>query len=209
MECRSRMSRGFLISIEGIDGTGKTTQVHLLKEWFERKGKAVIALKEPTQGRYGREIAKLAQSGKLDDLEKEVRLFMMDRREDVEENILPALEAGKVVIMDRYYHSNMAYQGARGLRPEKIKEANEEFSPRPDLIIVLDFDPSKCMQRVFARKNIVKHFENEAYLKKVRQIFLEIGKAPNAVVISTDRPIEEVHRSIIGSIEKKLPQALY
>lgn len=201
-------ARGFLISVEGIDGTGKTTQVELLRQWFEQKGKSAIALKEPTNGPYGREIARLASTGGLNDIKKELRLFMLDREEDVREHILPALQAGKVVIMDRYYLSNMAYQGARGLDPRSIKEENERFSPKPDLIIVLDIDPEKCMRRVRSRKNVVRHFENEAFLQKVRQIYMEIGKAPNAVVIDTDRPVDTVHKRIVEAIERELPQAV-
>ncbi len=199
--------RGILISVEGIDGTGKTTQVQLLRQWFEGQGRSAVVLKEPTQGPYGREIAELAASGSFDP-ERELRLFMLDRREDVKNNILPALAAGKAVIMDRYYQSNMAYQGARGLDVEKIREENEKFSPVPDLVIILDIDPHLSMARVKTRKNVIDHFENEAYLKKVRNIFLRIGEGPNAVVIGTDAPVEEVHARITAAIRKKLPGAI-
>ena len=201
-------ARGYLISVEGIDGTGKTTQVELLKAWFERAGKSAVVLKEPTGGQYGSEIARLAATGGLSDVKKELQLFMLDRREDVKEHIEPALKDGKVVIMDRYYQSNMAYQGARGLDPLLIKKENEVFSPKPDLVIVLDIDPKKCMQRVNSRKNVVRHFENEAYLRDVRRIYLEIGKEPDAVVIETDRPIESVHKQIVEAVRNKLPQAI-
>jgi len=197
--------KGFLISVEGIDGTGKTTQVRLLKEWFDKHGRSAVILKEPTQGMYGREIARLAAGDKLKDPENELRLFVLDRMEDVKTNIKPALEAGKVVIMDRYYQSNMAYQGARGLDVKKIREENEKFSPVPDLIIILDADPSKSMDRVKSRNNaIVRHFENEEYLKKVRNIFLGIGNDSNAVVIDADAPVEEVHRRIVCAIREKI-----
>lgn len=200
--------RGFLISIEGIDGTGKTTQVQLLKEWLERQGKEAIVLKEPTQGRYGKEIYALAAAHDLKDPMRELELFMLDRKEDVRDNILPALNAGKIVIMDRYYQSNMAYQGARGLEVQRIKEENERFSPVPDLIIILDIDPEASMHRVRTRKNTVDHFENEAYLRKVRDIFMQIGKQPNAVVINSDAPIEEVHERIVRAVKEKMPEAL-
>jgi dTMP kinase len=200
--------KGILISVEGIDGTGKTTQVQLLKEWFASRGRVAVTLKEPTQGRYGREIARLASSGGLKDPEKELELFMLDRMEDVRDNIEPALEAGKVVIMDRYYQSNVAYQGARGLDPERIRADNEKFSPAPDLIIILDIDPGRSMARVNTRRHVVGHFENEAYLEKVRDIFLAIGKQTNATVIDTGAPIDEVHRRIVRAVEEKLPGAV-
>ncbi len=195
--------KGRLITIEGIDGTGKTTQVQLLKEWLEKHGIAAVALKEPTQGKYGQEIARRAHSGSFGP-EDELRLFMEDRREDVEKNIRPALETGKVVIMDRYYLSNMAYQGARGLDPESIRRENEAFSPVPDLIIILDLTPGKSMARVNTRKNVVGHFENEAYLEKVRNIFLAIGERPNAVVINTEASVAEVHKRIVGVVRDRL-----
>ncbi len=199
--------RGLLISVEGIDGTGKTTQVRLLKELLEEHGRKAIVLKEPTQGRYGKEIASRAAAGALTP-EEELRLFMLDRAEDVRLNIKPALEADKVVIMDRYYQSNMAYQGARGIEVEKIKESNERFAPVPDLVIVLDIGPRRSMERVKARKNLVGHFENEAYLERVREIFLRIGGQPNAVVIDADAPVEEVRGRIARAVEERLPEAL-
>jgi dTMP kinase len=199
--------RGPLISVEGIDGTGKTTQVQLLRGWFEEHGKKAIVLKEPTGGPYGLEIARRAADGVLSP-EEELRLFMLDRMEDVRFNIKPALEAGNVVIMDRYYQSNMAYQGARGLDVRKIKEENERFAPVPDLVIVLDIDPRRSLARVKNRKNLVGHFENEAYLEKVRELFLRIGGEPNAAVVDADAPVEEVHRRIVRAVEEKLPGTL-
>ena len=106
--------------------------------------------------------------------------------------------------MDRYYLSNMAYQGARGMDPGRIRAENEKFSPVPDLIIILDISPRKSMLRVNSRKNVVGHFENEAYLEKVRDIFLEIGKQPNAIVIDTSAPLSEVHQSIVEAVRDRL-----
>ncbi len=199
--------KGLLISVEGIDGTGKTTQVRLLKEWFEERGREAVVLKEPTGGAYGREIAKLASAGVLPP-EEELRLFVRDRMEDVRDHIKPALEEGKVVIMDRYYQSNMAYQGARGLDVRQIKEENERFAPVPDLVIVLDIAPGRSLARVRACRDMVGHFENEAYLERVRDIFLRIGAGPNAVVIDADAPVEEVRRRIARAVEERLPGAL-
>jgi len=197
--------RGLLISVEGIDGTGKTTQVRLLKEWFGEHGRKAVVFKEPTEGPYGKEIARRAAAGVLSP-DEELKLFMQDRTEDVRDRIGPALAAGNVVIMDRYYQSNMAYQGARGLDVGKIKEANERFAPVPDLIIVLDIDPGRSLARVRACRDMVGHFENEAYLGKVRDIFLRIGRGPNAVVIDADAPVEEVRRRIVKAVEERLPQ---
>lgn len=199
--------KGLLISVEGIDGTGKTTQVRLLKKWFEEHGRETIVLKEPTGGPYGKEIARRAAAGDLSPGE-ELTLFMRDRAEDVRDHIEPALREGKVVIMDRYYQSNMAYQGARGLDVSAIEEANEKFAPVPDLVIVLDIAPRLSMERVKACRDVVRHFENEAYLQKVREIFLRIGREPNAVVIDADAPLEEVRLRIAKAVEERLSSKL-
>ncbi len=120
--------KGCLVSIEGIDGAGKSTQIRLLDEWLRRSGIDAVILKEPTDGVYGRQIRQNAAAHKPVSPEEEMRLFMLDRREDVRHNILPALVAGKLVIMDRYYLSNIAYQGARGLDPAKIEARTSIFT---------------------------------------------------------------------------------
>jgi dTMP kinase len=200
----TKSNRGFLIDVEGIDGSGKTTHVCMIKSWLESLGCKVITLKEPTQGKYGSRIAKLASEKNLTS-EQELELFIKDREEDVTDNITPALNAGKIVIMDRYYYSNIAYQAARGLDPKNIKEINEKFAPKPNLIIVLDIDPRNGMERVNERKNTVEHFENVTYLEKVREQFLKIGKQSNAILIKTDKPMEKVQREIENAIKEKLP----
>jgi dTMP kinase len=200
--------KGILICIEGIDGAGKTTHVLMLRDWLVDHNLSVTRLKEPTQGIYGKTISELAAKNELSDPNQELKLFMEDRKEDVELNIRPALKSNDVVIMDRYYYSNMAYQGARGLDYLKIKEENERFAPVPDVLIILDIKPEIGMERVNKRKNKVDHFENVEYLTNVRKIFLEIGKEPNAVVIDTDQSIEAVHIHIIEAISKKLPEAI-
>ena len=198
--------KGCLISIEGIDGAGKSTQIRLLREWLRDRGIDAVVLKEPTPGRYGREISRRAAAHEPASPEEEMRLFMEDRREDVAKNILPALRAGKVVVMDRYYQSNMAYQGARGLDPRRIGRENERFAPVPDLVIVLDIDPARGLSRITnSRKTAPDLFEEEDYLRRVRDIFLSIGRAPNGVIVDADRPPEAVHEAIVRAIEERLP----
>lgn len=199
--------KGALISFEGIDGAGKTTLVEMLREELEKQGNDVVKLREPTRGKYGSKIYELAKQGTLTP-ENELELFILDRKEDVEQNILPALGSGKVVIMDRYYHSNMAYQAARGLDMNMIKDVNERFSPVPDLIIVMDIDPEVSLRRVDERKkvvDVVEHFENERFLKAVREKFLEISKYPNAVSVDASLPAEEVKENILSEVRHRLP----
>ena len=197
--------KGCLVSIEGIDGAGKTTQIRLLSDWFGRNGIDAVVLKEPTAGPYGREIARRAAAHVSTSADEEMRLFMLDRREDVRQNILPALAAGKLVVMDRYYLSNMAYQGARGLDPELIRAENEQFSPVPDRVIVLDIDPAIGLARIRdSRKTALDSFEKEDYLRRVRDIFLAIGRRPNGLIIDASQPPEKVHEAIVRAIEDLL-----
>lgn len=202
----TRDRKGYLISVEGIDGAGKSTQIRMLADWLQKQDIKAIILKEPTNGPYGSEIARRATAHKPTTPDEEMMLFMMDRREDVKNNILPALQEGKVVVMDRYYQSNMAYQGARGLDPRKIEEDNRQFSPEPDLVIVLDIDPAASLARIVnQRKSKLDAFEKEEYLHKVRDIFLGIGRRPNGVIIDANGATESVHEAITTAIRLRLP----
>ena len=116
--------KGWLIAFEGIDGTGKTTQIELLAEVLRQRGLRVVATREPTDGQYGRKIRQLYKNRKSVTPEEELNLFLHDRREHVVQVIAPALASGKVVLTDRYYYSTAAYQGAAGHDPQKIIAAN-------------------------------------------------------------------------------------
>jgi dTMP kinase len=104
---------GILLAVDGIDGAGKTTQVKLLADALRAAGENVLASKEPTDGQWGRRLRQSAQNGRLS-LEDELHAFIEDRKEHVATTILPALAAGSVVLLDRYFYSTIAYQGARG-----------------------------------------------------------------------------------------------
>lgn len=166
---------GFLLAIEGIDGAGKTTQSHMLQSYLQHRKHTVIRTKEPTMGQWGQQLRDSALTGRLSP-EEEVEYFIRDRKEHVENIINPALLDGHVVIIDRYYFSNMAYQGARGLGPEKIMEMNEAFAPQPDLLIVLDIDPRIGLERIRTRGDRANHFEKTDTLKIAREIFKAIQK---------------------------------
>jgi dTMP kinase len=166
---------GFLLVLEGIDGAGKSTLQRRLAEWCREKGRVVVTSREPTDGAHGQALRESAKTGRLS-IEREMELFLADRREHVEQVIGPALECGDVVILDRYYFSTAAYQGARGIDPTAIIAANEAFAPVPDLVLLLDLDPSAGHARIGARGGIPDDFEGAAYLAKVRQIFLGIER---------------------------------
>lgn len=165
------MERGFLIVIEGIDGAGKSTQAERLMNRLKERGFDAVYFREPSGSRWGRKIKKKALSPDSITPEEELELFQKDRKENVENNLKPALEGNKIVVLDRYYFSTIAYQGAKGIDEERIKRMNEEFAVEPDLVFILDIDPQEGLDRIKNRKKKDRLFERADYLARVRQIF--------------------------------------
>jgi len=188
-----------LIAVEGIDGSGKTTVVRFLIEELRKRGYDVVAFKEPTDSEYGRRIRQILKERRVSP-EEELELFIKDREFDVQNNILPALKSGKIVIMDRYYYSTIAYQGALGLDVEMIRKLNEQF-PKPDLVIILDVSPETALKRIKAKRR-PDRFEDLEYLRKVREIFLSLKN--NIVVVDAERNIEDVKRDVLKVVLEHL-----
>ncbi len=190
-----------LIAIEGIDGSGKSTIADYLKEELEKEGFRVVVFKEPTNSIYGQKIRQ-SFNNRLD-AHKELELFLLDRKHDVEKNILPALKKGYIIVMDRYYYSTIAYQGARGIDIDKIKKMNEKIAPKPDLVIILDVKPEIGIRRIKERGDKPNKFEDLEYLEKVRKIFLEL-KDDNIVIVDANKNIEFVKNEVLRAIKKFL-----
>ena len=167
----TKCRRGLLIVLEGIDGSGKTTQSKALLRRLRRRGRRAAFFREPTRGHWGREIKRLAARADSLTPEEELALFVKDRRENVGKNLKPALAAGKVVVLDRYYFSTIAYQGAKGIDTRRIRRMNEAFAVRPDLVLILDVDASAGLARIAGRKSRDELFEREDYLVRVARIF--------------------------------------
>jgi dTMP kinase len=180
-----------LIAIEGIDGSGKTTIARHLVNFLKRKGYDAVLFREPSDSEYGRI---LRETKKRLNPEEELELFLLDREEDVRRNITPALKAGKIVVMDRYYLSNIAYQSARGIDAGKIKELNEKIAPKPDLVILLDVKPETGIERVRKRGKL-SPFEDLEYLKKVRESYLELAD-DRTIIVDAEKPVEEVIKEV-------------
>lgn len=193
------LNRGVLVAVEGIDGAGKTTQAEILYRNLVERGYKAILLHEPTDSIPGRMIKESAINGRHDP-EQELEYFIQDREQDVEKNIRPALKHNMIVIMDRYYFSTIAYQGARGIDIAMIKELNEKFAPRPDLTIVLDLAPTIGLSRIKRRRNNTpNHFERERYLTKVRGIFSSITD-PSIQIIDGAPEVNEISREILNMV---------
>lgn len=166
------VERGYLIALEGVDGTGKSTQCGLLADYLESAGYPVVRLREPTTGVWGQKIRKILTEGRGDVTpEEELQYFINDRREDVEQNIAPALKQGKIVLIDRYYYSTAAYQGALGFDPVKIIKENEVFAPRPDRVFIIEVSLDESFRRIEKGRDTISSFEKREYLEKVGKIF--------------------------------------
>ena len=166
---------GFLLVIDGIDGCGKSTQIEMVARFCSENRLAHVISKEPTNGQFGLQIRKSAEQGRLS-VDEEIDLLRQDREEHVERIISPAIRAEKIVILDRYYFSTAAYQGAQGANPDEILEANERFCPQPDLLIILDVSVETGVKRIRKRGDQPNKFEGTATLEKARAIFNQIRR---------------------------------
>jgi dTMP kinase len=193
------MNQGLFIVIEGIDGTGKSTQASRLGEWFRAQGREVVVSREPTAGPWGKKVRESAASGRLSP-EEELEYFLNDRRQHVEELIAPSLAAGKVVILDRYYFSTMAYQGARGFDPSEIRRQNEAFAPVPDRLLILDLDVDSALERIGARGDTANEFEKRENLERCQEIFLSLRGEDFVRVIDSHGTLDEVAERIRAAV---------
>ncbi len=191
----SLKERGLLIVFEGIDGTGKSTQISLLEAFLRKHGYQVIATREPTTGYFGKRIRELYRDRRNVSLEEELELFISDRREHVETLIAPSLKNGRIILCDRYFLSTAAYQGAAGLDPEMIIERNR-FAPDPDLAFILEIDAEKSVKRItLSRGDQLNDFEQLESLKNVDKIFKRLH-FPYIRRIDGSQSIEQVSACI-------------
>jgi dTMP kinase len=195
---------GRLIVIEGIDGAGKSTIVQALGGYCRENAIDAVLSREPTKGQWGQKLRDSALKGRLS-LEEELELFLRDRAEHVQSLIAPALAEGKVVLLDRYYFSTAAYQGARGADPQEILRANEQFAPQPDLVLLLDLDPCAGRSRIQSRGDTPDAFEEEEALARVRRIFLSIER-PYLVKLDASEPSDSVRQKALLAFQRVIDQ---
>jgi dTMP kinase len=198
------VKRGYLLAIEGIDGAGKTTQAAILQAALVQSGHQALVTSEPTDGPFGALIKKFARQGHRAEPNGELRLFMEDRRHHVDQVIAPALESGAVVITDRYYLSTVAYQGARGVDPERILADNEAKFPQPDIAFLLDVPPRIGLERVHSRGGApIAAFERLDLLEGVAAEFRRIRRE-YVVLVDAGPPINEVARNLAETVHLRL-----
>ena len=199
-----RERTGIFIVFEGIDGTGKSTQIEMLAKALTCLGHDVVMTREPTEGRYGQQIRALYKNRSMVSPDQELDLFIKDRRDHIETLIGPALAEGKIVICDRYFLSTAAYQGAAGCNPEEIIDRHC-FAPKPDLAIIIEVHPRICIKRITEKRgDALNDFEQFESLKKVDSIFKEMD-LPYIERIDGSAAEGEVHRQVLRLIDKRLP----
>ncbi len=205
---------GLFITFEGGEGAGKTTQIRLLKEALEARGKEVLLTREPGGSEGGEMIRPLLVSGHATwDALTEVLLFSAARRDHLIHKIWPALEQGKIILCDRFSDSTMAYQGyGRGDDKQLQKKLTQLYEMiagnfEPDLTFVLDIDPNIGLKRSCNRSgNTERRFEDMdiAFHQNLRQAFLKIAKEKpeRYYVVSAEQSVENIHQEIMKVVDQ-------
>lgn len=200
------MAKGLFITFEGADGCGKTTQLNLLKDYLEQKGKKVVVTREPGAKGLGEHVRKilLNYDGVVSD-RCESFLFLADRAQNIDVIVKPAIEEGKIVLCDRHTDSTVAYQGyGRGLDLDEINMLNNLATDnrKPDLTLVFDVDVETSMKRVGKEKDRMEQSGNE-FFNRVRNGYLAIAKnEPDRVkVIDSTKSIADVQNEVLKIIE--------
>ncbi|SDO79959.1 thymidylate kinase [Desulforhopalus singaporensis] len=192
---------------EGADGTGKSTQLKLLADHLNGLGLDVVTTREPTDGQWGQKIRELYVNRQQHSPEYELELFVNDRKEHVQQQLTPALMAGKVVLCDRYFLSTVAYQSALGFDVDDIFDKNR-FAPEPDMALIFQASVETSRQRiVLGRNEELNDFEQLDNLVKVATIFSRLDK-PYIRTIDAEGSVDEVHQRVknaIAPLLKRLP----
>lgn len=202
--------QGLLITLEGGEGTGKSTQASLLQSGLERAGHKVLRTREPGGSPLAERIRVLILSGAFKELgpDVEATMFAAARSDHLSRTIRPAMERGEIVICDRFFDSTRVYQAISGATPSLLDELREEATNgiQPDLTIVLDLDENEASRRASIRRGIqaADRFEQEGreFHAQVRRGFLDIAsKEPHrCVVVDASGPQEEVAARLMEAV---------
>ena len=204
--------KGFFISFEGIDGSGKSTQIQHLAKYLETLGFDVIITREPGGSTGGEEIRNLLLQGEVDrwSAETEILLFTAARRDHLERIIAPALEDGKIVICDRFTDSTRMYQGMRGPSLRNLVELLNEKIIKwdPDLTIIIDINPETSLKRAKSRKTVEERFEDFGVelQMKMRQGFIELAKefSNRIEVVNGQQSVDKLAHDICTLVKARL-----
>ncbi|MCC2626217.1 MAG: dTMP kinase [Burkholderiales bacterium] len=201
------MNKGLFISVEGIDGAGKSTHVNLIREYLESKGKTVVVTREPGGTELGEQIRNLLLHSHNMHHNTELLLMFASRQELIDKVIRPNLEQGVCVIADRFVDASLAYQGAgRGIGMDKVYQVMNWLEPvlKTDLTFLFNVPLSVAFERVGKNRN-KDRIEKESidFFTKVQNAYLDIAsKEPGRMkVIRTNRPKHESREEIIRHLD--------
>lgn len=207
----SQQKTGLFITFEGIDGSGKSTQLNLCAEALQQAGHEVVITRNPGGTEFGQELrAILLHSRRQVFPLSELLLFIADRAQHMDEVVLPALAAGKVVLCDRHMDSTLAYQGyGRGLSHETIRELNQIAiqGKQPDLTLLFDAEPAILAQRVNKRGQADRlEGEKAEFHARVREGFLSLAEQePERIqVFNALDSTEALHQQVMQTLEASL-----
>ena len=204
--------KGYFISFEGIDGSGKSTQIQKLARFLETLGFDVLITREPGGSVGGEEIRNLLLQGNVDrwSAETEILLFTAARRDHLERIILPAMKDDKIVICDRFTDSTRMYQGMRGPNLRNLVDMLNEkiINCDPDLTIVIDIDPQISLKRAKSRETVEERFEDfgvEMQLN-MRNGFIELAKefSNRIEVVNGQQSVDDLSKDICSIVKAKL-----
>jgi dTMP kinase len=186
--------KGAFIVIEGLDGSGKTTQAKLLV----RKIQSAQFTAEPSRGKIGKFIRNRILYGETrPPTSLEALLFAADRVEHIQNEVTPALKEGRTVVSDRYVYSSLAYQGSAGLSLKWIQTINQH-ALKPDLAIFIDVDPETVLKRLKRKKSVMENFETQG---KVRDIYLKYVRSGELNLIDGNKPKAIVAQEVFSVVE--------
>lgn len=194
---------GKFIVFEGLDGSGESTQVEMLSRYLNGEGWNTVLGKEPTiTSQAGLEIAEVLTHKKTMGAQQLQELFVEDRKEHLQNLILPAVQSGKIVVEDRYILSTLAF-GSIDCPLEWLWQINRDL-PWPDITFILKVRPATSLERIKRRGKPKEFFEKEGKLRKVAETYDKLALIyPNCFIVDGEQTPEKVHKDIINIVEKE------
>lgn len=218
--------RGFFITLEGPDGSGKTTQVRLLSEWLLACGVSPVMLRQPGSTALGERIRGILLDSRSEEAVgsiaplAELALMFADRAQQIAQVIRPALAEGRVVLCDRYTDSSEAYQGAgRELGADRVRALHRVLCDdlQPDLTVLLLPDADKALERARRRNERFRHehggtdenrfeTEGEAFFRRVHAGYAAIAqREPERILTLREGSIEQIAAAIQAEVRQRMP----